>query len=81
MRASWRIRLERADESMVYSKKSERWEPGNPDSDKVKERVDYSFEGVNCSCCANNKERKDTGGYYTPDIVTKYIVAETLAPL
>lgn len=75
--------LSRAESDLEFTKKQ--WKPISKDtSDKIKRR-----EHVRCPIAKkgelfftpNNKERKVTGSYYTPDPVVKYIVACTLEPL
>jgi hypothetical protein len=76
------FRLERAESNMIYTKRAKKWEPVQDlSSEKVKARADLTVKKDELFFVPNNKERKDTGSYYTPDLVTKYIVKETLNPL
>lgn len=73
------FRLERASEDMAFIKKQ--WVPANLESDKIR-RLDVSkAKKGRLIFCPDNKDRKVTGSYYTPDCVVQFIVQETLAPL
>jgi type I restriction-modification system DNA methylase subunit len=73
------FRLEKADEDMAFIKKQ--WVPANLSSEKVKKQDVPKVKKGKLFFSPNNKERKATGSYYTPDSVVQYIVRETLSPL
>ncbi len=75
-------RLEQADCDMVFQKG--KWSKANLKSDKVKslKLVDsHIVKEDELFFSPDNKDRKMTGSYYTPDYIVKYIVQSTLGPL
>lgn len=70
-----------ATSDMIYHKK--KWNVANLESERISKKLRkcprvkkgqlyFSF---------NEKERKQTGSYYTPDYIVRHIVSETLGPL
>lgn len=73
-------KLSVAEKDMIFKKGH--WEPANLSSSKVRSlRVseDDTVRKGELYFETDNKDRKTTGSYYTPDFVVKYIVRKTLS--
>lgn len=73
------FKLHKATEDMAYVKKQ--WKKANLSSEKVKKMNVPKVKKGELFFTPDNKDRKATGSYYTPDYIVKYIVKETLEPL
>jgi type I restriction-modification system DNA methylase subunit len=72
-------RLELAASDMAFVDKQ--WKPANLASDKIRSmEVAKVFKG-NLFFTPDNKNRKDSGSYYTPDYVVQYIVKKSLGAI
>ena len=77
-------KLDIANEDMVFE--NNKWHTNvNLESEKVKNKIKTKniqfVRSGETFFTPDNKNRKDTGSYYTPDYIVKYIVSETLSPL
>lgn len=71
--------LEKAENDMIFNKGQ--WQEANLSSQKVKKLklVDQQVAKKGCLFFSpNNKERKITGSYYTPDYIVELIIKESL---
>lgn len=73
------FKLEKATEDMAFIKKQ--WFSANLKSEKIKNLDVPKVRKGELFFTPNNKERKFTGSYYTPDCVVQFIVQETLESL
>ncbi|GEM_PF-1172866 len=73
------FRLERATEDMIFVKKQ--WSPANLSIEKVKALDVPKVKRGQLCFSPDNKERKVSGSYYTPDYIVQYIIKETLGPI
>jgi type I restriction-modification system DNA methylase subunit len=72
-------RIEVADCDLAFIKKQ--WQPANLDSIKIRDLDVPTVRKNELYFTPNNKDRKDTGSYYTPDYIVQDIVRESLTPL
>jgi len=72
-------RIEKADVDRAYVKKE--WKEANLKSEKVKKLKVPKVKKGDLFFTPDNKERKATGSYYTPQYIVDYIVKETIGPL
>jgi hypothetical protein len=73
------FRLEKATDNMAFIKKQ--WVPANLMSEKIRKLDVPKVRKGSLFFSPDNKDRKATGSYYTPDHVVQHIVKETLDPL
>jgi adenine-specific DNA-methyltransferase len=73
------FQLHESEYSMVYEKKQ--WKKADLKSLKYKNQDIPKVQKGELFFTPDNKERKATGSYYTPEYIVKYIVEETLSPL
>ena len=73
------FRLSYAKKDMVFEKKQ--WKPADLKSNKYRNSKYPKANKGTLFFSPNNKDRRDTGSYYTPDYIVQYIVKETLGPL
>jgi len=76
------FKLEEANTDIVFHKG--RWKEANLKSEKVKSlnlKDQYIIHKGQLFFTPDNKDRKMTGSYYTPDYIVQYIVENTLGPL
>lgn len=73
------FQLEKADTDLIY--KDRQWQSANLDSRIYKNSELPKVRKGELFFTPDNKDRKATGSYYTPDYVVKYVVKETLDPL
>ncbi len=72
------FRLEKASQDMAYVKSQ--WSPANLESEKVKAMDVPKVKKGSLFFSPDNKDRKATGSYYTPDYVVQSIVSNTIGP-
>lgn len=72
-------KIEVAQEDVAYIKKQ--WVPANLKDSRYSDDDIPTAKKGELFFTPNNKERKATGTYYTPDWVVQYIVRETLDPI
>jgi len=73
--------IDQAPHDMIYKKKgkAKSWQKADL---RLKKNLKYpSVKKKELFFTPDNKERKATGSYYTPDYIVQYIVKETLGPL
>jgi len=71
--------LDEADQDMIYEKKQ--WKKADLKSKKYKNQELPKVNKGALFFTPDNKDRKATGSYYTPDYIVQYIVEESLNPL
>lgn len=73
------FQLDQADQDMVFENKQ--WKKADLNSRKYKNKDMPKVKEGELFFTPDNKERKATGSYYTPDFIVRYIIDETLGPL
>lgn len=73
------FQIQKADIDMVFEKKQ--WKKADLQSIKYKNADLPKVKKGELFFTPNNKDRKVTGSYYTPDCVVEYLVEQTLGPI
>ncbi|MGE3756111.1 MAG: N-6 DNA methylase [Pseudobdellovibrionaceae bacterium] len=73
------FRLDKAEQDLIFSEGQ--WQPANLKSEKVRKLDVPKVAKGRLFFTPDNKDRKLTGSYYTPDYVVRYITEKSLAPL
>lgn len=73
------FQLHKADTDLVFEKKQ--WKKADLQSSKYRNSDLPKVKKGELFFTPNNKDRKVTGSYYTPDCVVEYIIKQTLGPI